>query len=482
MKEIRIANHYIGGAWIRDDSNGILSTINPADGKEASQYRPGSTALVDQAVAAARTAFAVGGWTARPRLRASVLYAMADAVAARRDDIKPVAIAESGKLSREIDHEIDAAVSELRYYAGLSRLIFGRTQEIDEGQLSIYAREPIGVAGIIAPWNAPITLLIRSLAPALAAGCTAVVKPSPQTSLTNAILIETLAVDGLPAGVLNSVNDSGSIVGQAISAHADIDVISFTGSVDTGKAIMRAAADTVKRLSLELGGKTPAIVFADADIASAVATIVRCATVMAGQMCTAVSRVLVEDVVYDRVRDAIAQRLSQIRVGPGLDGQSEMGPMIDVRSRDRIASLVDAASTHGKLVVRGHVPEGLGHGAFITPSLLAIDDISSTYVQEELFGPLLVIERFQSERNGVERANATRFGLAASLWTADYARAQRVARALKFGTVWINSHNKLFAEAETGGFKQSGLGRLHGVEALTDFLETKHIFSEAVPN
>lgn len=479
MESICIANHYVGGAWVEDAADGILSTVNPADGTEASRYRSGSKALVDQAVAAARMALEAGGWAAKPRLRANVLLAMADALAAHHHEIKPVAIAESGKLGREIDHELNAAVSELRYYAGLSRLIFGRTQEIDEGQLSIYAREPIGVAGIIAPWNAPITLLIRSLAPALAAGCTALVKPSPQTSLTNAVLIEALAVHGLPTGVLNSVNDSGSVVGQAMSAHADIDVISFTGSVSTGKAIMRTAADSVKRLSLELGGKTPSIIFADANIDIAVATIVRCATVMAGQMCTAVSRVLVEEAAYDRVRDALAQRLSRLRVGPGLDQQSEMGPMINIRSRDRIASLVDAVGAHGEVVLRGHVPKGSGEGAFITPSLLAIDDISSRYVQEELFGPLLVIERFDGEHQGVERANATQFGLAASLWTADQARAQRVARALKFGTVWINSHNRLFAEAETGGFKQSGLGRLHGAEALNDFLETKHIFSEA---
>ncbi|MFC5585373.1 aldehyde dehydrogenase family protein [Nitratireductor kimnyeongensis] len=477
MDSIRIANHYIGGVWIEDAAEGILATTNPADGTEASRYRSGSPALVNQAVAAARTAFEKGGWAARPRLRSDVLLAMADAVEARRGLIKSIAIAESGKLGREIDHELNAAVSELRYYAGLSRLIFGRVQEIDEGQQSIYAREPGGVAGVIVPWNAPITLLIRSLAPALAAGCTTVVKPAPQTSLTNAVLMETLAVEGVPAGVLNSVNESGDAVGRAMAEHGDIDIISFTGSVSTGKAIMRAAADTLKRLALELGGKTPAVVFADANIENSVATIVRCATVMAGQMCTAVSRVLVEAPVYDQVASAIAQRLSKMRLGPGTDPASDMGPMIDIRSRDRIAALLDEAAAEGDVIVRGEVREG--KGAFIAPSLVAINDLSSKFVQEELFGPLLVIERFEGEAEAIAKANATRLGLAASLWTADLARAQRVARALKFGTVWINSHNRLFAEAETGGFKQSGLGRMHGVEALNDFLETKHIFSEA---
>ncbi|MBT6095174.1 MAG: aldehyde dehydrogenase family protein, partial [Rhodospirillaceae bacterium] len=343
-------------------------------------------------------------------------------------------------------------------------------------------REAIGVAAIIVPWNAPATLLVRSLAPALAAGCTAVVKPASQTAGANRIMMEALcAVEALPAGVVNSVNESGSEVGRALVASKDVDVVSFTGASATGKAIMADAAGTLKRLSLELGGKAPSLVFADAKMDDALATVTRCSLVMAGQMCTAITRVLVEDKAYDQVTEELSARLSATRVGPGNDPTSQMGPVIDMANRDRLLKIIDGASATGEILVRGEAfaPQGFENGAFITPTLVAVDDPSRDLVQQELFGPIVTLEKFSSEEEAIAKSNATDYGLASSVWTHDMNRAQRVARAIRAGTVWLNSHNRLFAEAETGGFKQSGQGRLHGLEGLNDFLETKHIFSES---
>ncbi len=472
--------HWIGGEWRAEGDPAPL--IDPASGTETGTYLQGNATLADEAIDCARRAFDTPGWAAKPRLRSEVLLAYADELAKRKDDLIERIVLESGKLKSEATHEVMAGISESRYYAGLARAIFGRVQEIDEGWTSVYAREPIGVAAVIVPWNAPATLLVRSLAPALAAGCTAVVKPANQTSGANRIMIEALAaVEALPAGVVNSVNERGAEVGRTLVASKDVDVVSFTGASATGKAIMADASATLKRLSLELGGKAPSLVFADAEMENALATVTRCSLVMAGQMCTAITRVLVEDKAYDQVADELSARLAATQVGPGNDPASQMGPVIDMANRDRLLGIVESAADTSDVLVKGEAfaPQGFETGAFITPTLVAVDDPGTDLVQQELFGPIVTLEKFSSEDEAVAKSNATDYGLAASVWTHDMNRAQRVARAVRTGTVWLNSHNRLFAEAETGGFKQSGQGRLHGLEGLNDFLETKHIFSES---
>jgi len=470
-----LAKHYIAGEW-RDDGGPPEVSVNPADGSVLGRYVPGHAALAEEAAIAARVAFDEGTWAASPRLRAQVLHEFADRLAAAKDDIADLVVAENGKLRSEAMGETMAGISESRYYAGLARNIRGSMQEMMPGQMSLFHREAAGVAGIIVPWNAPVTLLVRSLAPALAAGCTALIKPAAQTPLVHARIMQCLAeCASLPPGVVNSVNENGIEVGQSMVTSANVDVISFTGSSATGRLIMAGAAGTLKRVGLELGGKAPAVLFEDADLDLAVAQLTHGSLAIAGQMCAAAARFLVHESIAADFAERMTAALKAVRVGPGANPSSKMGALIDTANQSRLMRLIEQAGDEGRMLLKGGPLEG---GAFLTPTLFGIDDVTSALVQEELFGPIISLETFADEAEAVARANGTVYGLAASVFTRDHARAIRVSRAIRAGTVWINAHLRLFAEAETGGYGQSGLGRLHGPEGLHDFLETKHIFME----
>lgn len=473
---MRIAKHYIDGQWLAGDAP-LRDSVNPADGSVLGQFHPGSKALLDQAAGVARETFFKSVWAASPRLRAQVLFEFADRMEAIKPELAALIVAENGKLISEATGEVMGAVSETRYYAGLARAIQGRTQETTPGNFSLLQREPAGVAAIIVPWNAPVTLLIRSLTPALAAGCTCVLKPADQTPLIHARIMECLAdCPSLPKGVVNSVNENGFAVGQAMVASPLIDVISFTGSSATGKKIMEGAAPTLKRVNLELGGKAPAVVFPDADLDLVVKELTHGSLVMAGQICVAAARFLVHESIRDDFEARMIAAFRAVRTGPGADPASQMGSLIDTANQTRLLGIIEQAADEGELLLRG---ETLPGGAFLTPSLFRIDNLASGLVQEELFGPIASVETFSDEAEAVHMANATVYGLAASLFTRDLNRTMRVSRAIRAGTVWVNSHTRLFAEGETGGYGQSGLGRLHGIEGLNDFLETKHVYIEA---
>ena len=473
------ALNYFEGRWTAG-AGPAGACINPANGEVAAQFSEVTLAEVLPAIDAARVAFDSGIWPRSPRLRESVLLEFAANLAARAPEIERWLVTLNGKLAREAKGEIATAVSELRFYAGLARNLWGRVAEIDNGCFSQINREPAGVAAVIVPWNAPVILLIRSLAPALAAGCTVVIKAAHQTSLVNQLTLECLTrISSLPADVICSFTESGAAIGRAISQSPHIDVISFTGSSTTGKRIAADAAGTLKRLSLELGGKAPAIVLPDAPLATTIPALVAGALPMAGQQCTAIARVLVHEDRFDETARALAERLATLKLGPGHEPTSQLGPLIDLANRDRVDRLAQDAANHGKVWLQGGVPSGpLSRGAFISPTLVEVADPNSHYIQDELFGPVLVIERYRDQSEAVMRANATRYGLAASVWTGDRAAGQSLAREIKAGTVWMNAHNKLFPEAETGGYRESGYGRLHGVEGLNDFLSTKHVYWE----
>lgn len=474
------ALHWIDGQW-RPGERGWGHNLNPADQTVVGQHALGSADLADAAVESARRAFEHTTWAQSPRLRAAVLLAYADRLQARADELAALIVRESGKLVSEARHEMALAIGECRYYAGLARQVQGRSAELEPGHLALFNREAAGVAAVIVPWNAPAALLVRSLAPALAAGCTVVTKPSPQTAQTHRVMMECLAaVPELPVGVVQSVNEDGSEVGRRLSEHPDVAVISFTGSSQTGKAIMAAAAPTLKRLSLELGGKSPALITASANLDRAIPLLARHATILAGQMCTAIARVVVVRERFDEVATRLMAALQGIRTGRGDDPQSTMGAIVDLANRDRLLGCLAQARAQGEVLLAGQAPDSgpLAQGAFLTPSLVHVQNLHSPLVQQELFGPIINLEWAADEDELVARANATRYGLAASVWTQDLGQAQRLARRVRAGTVWLNTHTRQAPETETGGFGDSGLGRLHGLQGLDDFLQTKTVYLE----
>ncbi|MEO0654082.1 MAG: aldehyde dehydrogenase family protein [Pseudomonadota bacterium] len=470
------ARHWIDGAWRTDGA--LRETVAVYTGATHATYQSAGAELAEEAISVARRTFDRTSWAHQPRLRSQVLLELADAIAARRDEIARHIAIENGKVLAHCLHETNAAISEARYYAGLARAIFGRVTEIDAGKQSIFAHEPIGVAAIIVPWNAPSTLLLRSLGPALAAGCTVVLKGAHQTSSVNRLYAEALAsCPSLPAGVVNIVHGDLEM-SQTLCQHPEVDVVSFTGSSSTGKAIMAAGAPTLKRLSLELGGKAPAIVFDDADMDVAVREITNGLIPHAGQMCTAIARVLVQDSAWSTFVPRLAEALGGITTGDPLDETVRMGPLFTEDAAQRYERDIASARQAGETILDGAVQSGHPLANVVAPALYAIGDTAHRLVQDELFAPIGLLERFSTEEEAAVSANATRYGLAASVHSRDHARTRRVARALKSGTVWINCHNRLFAEAETGGYRESGLGRLHGLEGLADFTETKHIYAE----
>jgi len=480
--KVEPARHWINGEWI--GSSTVANSISPSTGEVLGQYSAGGRTEAASAIAAARNAFDNGTWAYDPQLRSRALLELADRLNERAEAIALTLSREMGKTLRDATWEATASPSTLRYNAGTALSQTGTSAEIAPGIFATSMREPIGVAGIIVPWNSPLALLVRALGPALAAGCTTAIKLPGQTALVNSLIAEAVAATGsLPKGVVNIFTEAGNEGAPLLVESPDVDVVNYTGSTKVGRQVAEKGAQTLKRVSLELGGKTPLVVFEDADIETVAPLVVTALTKFNGEFCMTGSRVLVQRSVADAWRKRIAFLLERIAVGRADDLNSEMGPLIDRANVARIDRLVEDAKRYARIIVRGGpiVDGRLASGAFYRPSMLETEALDVPLVQDEIFGPVLSFETFATEDEAIARANATIFGLAAAIFTKDLDRAQRVARAIKAGTVWTNAWGILNDAFEEGGFKYSGIGRARGLRAMEEFQEVKTQFRVVAP-
>jgi len=472
--KVEPARHWINGEWI--SSPNVAESVSPSTGEVLGQYSAGGRVEAAAAIAAARKAFDTGGWSHDPQLRSRALLELADRLDERADAIALTISREEGKTLGDATLEATWSPSTLRYNAGTALSQTGTSAEIAPGVFATAMREPIGVAGIIVPWNSPLALLVRALGPALAAGCTTAIKLPGQTALVNSLIAEAVAATGsLPKGVVNIFTEAGNEGAPLLVESPDVDVINYTGSTKVGRQVAEKGAQTLKRICLELGGKTPLVVFEDADIETVAPLVVTGLTQFNGEFCMTGSRVLVERSVADAWRERIASLLEKVVVGRADDPNSQMGPVIDKANVERIDRIVQDASRYARIIVRGGpiVDGPLAAGAFYRPSMLETGALDVPLIQEEIFGPVLSFETFTTKDEAITRANATVFGLAAAVFTKDVDRAQRVAHAIKAGTVWINAWGLVNDAFEEGGFKYSGIGRARGARAMEEFQEVK---------
>jgi acyl-CoA reductase-like NAD-dependent aldehyde dehydrogenase len=467
---------FIGGALVEPASGEIRDLAEPATGEPLARAAIAGGADIDRAVEAARGALA-GAWAKTPPTeRSRLLHALADAIVANRKELAELETRNVGKAISSVKAEVAQAIENFRYFASAIASIAGRANPLGGSLLFYSLKEPVGVAGQIVPWNYPLMMATWKLAPALAAGCTVVLKPDPTTPLTALRLAELASEVGIPEGVVNVVPGDGPTTGSYLVRHPGVDKVAFTGSTKTGAEIMRLAADPLKRVTLELGGKSPNIVFADADLDDAIPSAAWSIYYSAGQSCEARSRLLVEQSIYDDFVSRFTEKAGSLKVGDPLDPETQMGSLISNAHRERVHGFVEQGRDEGAQVVAGGELAD-GAGAFYPPTVLAGVESGMTVAQEEIFGPVVTAIPFEDEKDAVRIANDSKYGLYATVWTGDPARGHRLARQIKSGTVGINMPYTAFPGIPFGGYKQSGFGRELGIEALELYLETKSVIT-----
>ena len=466
--------HFIGGRLLPSVSGGAFDVADPATNQVYAQVAAGDVDDVDRAVEAAVEAFKRGPWPGlAARARARILNRIADAIVARGDEIAALETFDTGLPITQARGQAARAAENFRYFADV---IVAQHEDAfsQPGQLGYVLRKPAGVAGLITPWNSPFMLESWKLAPALASGCTVVLKPAEWTPLSASLLPEIMTEAGVPDGVFNIVHGIGESAGAALVAHPGVPLISFTGETTTGQTSMRESAANLKGLSMELGGKSPCVIFADADLDAAIDSALFGVMSLNGERCTAGSRILVERTVYDSVVDRLASRAARVKVGDPADPSIEIGALVHPEHYDRVMSYVRLGAREGaRLVAGGSRPAGLGGGNFLSATVFADVRPSMRIFQEEIFGPVVCVTPFDSEEEAVMLANATRYGLAAYLWTSSLDRAHRVAGLVESGMTWINSHNVRDLRTPFGGVKASGLGREGGQHSIDFYTESR---------